>query len=95
MNSRKTGKYPAFEIHGGEPAQEEAQRMKTQTIDQMLDAGASAEEARNAMELFNFLHPGLKIKKNGRIDTAGGDKLPLGLYRSIALYFPEKEETKI
>lgn len=69
--------------------------MKTQTIDEMLDAGATDDEARNATELFNLLRPGLKVKRNGRIDTAGGDKTPLGLYRSIALYFPDKETNKI
>jgi hypothetical protein len=57
--------------------------MKTQTIDEMILAGATKEEAEKAHQLFEMLKPGLKIKNNGRIDTAFGDKTTLGLYRMI------------
>lgn len=57
--------------------------MKTTLIDQMKLAGATEEEALKASFLFEVLRPGLKIKRNGRIDTNGGDKTPLGLYRTI------------
>jgi hypothetical protein len=57
--------------------------MKIQTLTEMCDAGADDQEAANAYKLFNLLKPGLKIKKNGRIDTSGGDKTILGLYRTI------------
>jgi hypothetical protein len=57
--------------------------MKAQTIEEMVLLGATTEEAKNAIELFKLLRPGLKVKRNGRIDTTGGDKSPLGLYRTI------------
>lgn len=57
--------------------------MKTQTIEDMLNAGATREEAEASYKLFLLLAPGLKVKKNGRIDTSIGDKTPLGLYRTI------------
>jgi hypothetical protein len=50
---------------------------------EMVKQGASAEEAESAYKLFEMLKPGLKVKKNGRINTAWGDKTPLGLYRTI------------
>lgn len=61
--------------------------MKTQTIEEMENAGATAEEARAAFYLFELLKPGLKVKKNGRVETTGGDKTPLGLYRTIGSQF--------
>jgi hypothetical protein len=51
-------------------------------IDAMLQAGATADEAAAAAEFFRVLRPGLKTKRNGRIDTTHGDKTPLGLYRT-------------
>ncbi len=57
--------------------------MKTQTIEDMINQGADKQEAENAMKLWELLRPGLKVKKNGRVDTAWGDKTPLGLYRTI------------
>jgi hypothetical protein len=57
--------------------------MKTQTMEEMILQGATKDEAENAARLFELLRPGLKIKRNGRIDTSGGDKTPLGLYRTI------------
>ena len=57
--------------------------MKTQTIEEMIESGASEAEAKRASELFDLLRPGLKVKRNGRVDTAWGDKTPLGLYRTI------------
>jgi len=57
--------------------------MRTQTIDDMINHGASKDEAENAFKLWEMLKPGLKIKKNGRVDTAWGDRTPLGLYRII------------
>jgi hypothetical protein len=56
---------------------------KPPLIDQMKQAGATEEEALKASFLFEILRPGLKIKKNGRINTNSGDKTPLGLYRTI------------
>jgi hypothetical protein len=57
--------------------------MKTQTIEDMINKGADKQEAENALKLWEMLRPGLKVKKNGRVDTAWGDKTPLGLYRTI------------
>jgi hypothetical protein len=57
--------------------------MKTQTVNDMIEAGATKEEAQKAMDLFILLRPGLKVKKNGRIETTCGDKYILGLYRTI------------
>jgi hypothetical protein len=57
--------------------------MKAQTIEDMMNQGATKGEAENAFKLWKMLKPGLKIKKNGRVDTAWGDKTPLGLYRTI------------
>jgi hypothetical protein len=53
------------------------------TIKEMLDAGATQEEAEKATAMFDLLRPGLKVKGNGRVDTSYGDKTPLGLYRMI------------
>ena len=55
----------------------------THTIEGMMKSGADREEAENALKLFELLKPGLKVKRNGRIDTSGGDKTLLGLYRTI------------
>lgn len=67
--------------------------MRHQTIPQMIDAGATMEEAAGATELFELLRPGLRVKRNGRVATAEGDKTPLGLYRTIArIYQTEKGE---
>jgi hypothetical protein len=57
--------------------------MKTQTIEQMIEARATPEEAQKAMKVWKLLLPGLKVKRNGRVNTEGGDKTPLGLYRTI------------
>jgi hypothetical protein len=58
--------------------------MNKQTIfEEMINAGATKDEAENALKLWEMLRPGLKVKKNGRVDTAWGDKTPLGLYRTI------------
>ena len=57
--------------------------MKVQSISDMLDVGATEDEAIHAMRLFQLLRPGLKIKSNGRIETQGGDKTVLGVYRYI------------
>jgi hypothetical protein len=57
--------------------------MKTQTIEDMMRAGASRYEAEDATKLFDLLRPGLKVKRNGRVELVGGDKTPLGLYRTI------------
>jgi hypothetical protein len=52
-------------------------------IEDMINKGADKQEAENAMKLWELLSPGLKIKSNGRVNTAVGDKTPLGLYRTI------------
>jgi len=57
--------------------------MKTQTEQEMIIAGATREEAKKAIELWEMLKPGLKVKDNGRVDTDFGDKTPLGLYRTV------------
>jgi len=62
--------------------------MKTQNKDEMLQAGATEREAVEALALFELLRPGLKVKRNGRVDTLDGDKTPLGLYRTISKHFP-------
>ena len=61
--------------------------MKTQTIEQMIEQGATKDEAENALLLFELLRPGLRVKRNGRVDTTAGDKTPLGLYRIINAKF--------
>lgn len=58
-------------------------KTKADYMIEMVGAGATAEEAEKAYELFEMLKPGLKVKKNGRVDTRWGDKTPLGLYRTI------------
>ena len=58
-------------------------KTKADYMIEMVEAGATADEAEKAYELFENLRPGLKVKKNGRVDTAWGDKTPLGLYRTI------------
>lgn len=57
--------------------------MKTQTIDDMINAGATIDEARIATAVYAVLRPCLKIDKNGMVGTAWGTKTPLGLYRAI------------
>jgi len=57
--------------------------MKTQTVNDMVNGGATKEEAEKATRLFEMLYPCLKINKNGLISTTYGDKTPLGLYRTI------------
>jgi hypothetical protein len=39
------------------------------------------EQAKIGAALIDLL--GLKVKKNGRVDTSWGDKTPLGLYLTI------------
>jgi len=59
-------------------------KIKTRTIKEMVELdGATLEEATRAFAMFEMLRPGLKIKKNGRVDTINGDKTALGLYRAI------------
>lgn len=58
-------------------------KAKIDYIYDMLQAGASLTEAEKAYTLFQALRIGMKVKKNGRIDTAYGDKTPLGFYRMI------------
>jgi hypothetical protein len=57
--------------------------MKEQTEREMIIAGATPFEAQNAVALIELLRPCLKLKRNGRYDTNGGDKTALGLYRTI------------
>jgi len=65
--------------------------MKQQTIEDMIDVGATPSEAKRAEAIWEMLRPGLRIKSNGRVDTAGGDKTKLGLYRSILRVIEEVE----
>lgn len=46
-----------------------------------VQGGATEKEALQALSLFFILKPGLRVKKNGRVDTLVGDKTPLGLHR--------------
>ena len=50
--------------------------------DMVVQEDATYKEAESAMELFEFLRQGLRIRE-GRVMTAWGAKTPLGLYRSI------------
>jgi len=61
--------------------------MKPQSVEDMIQSGATKEEAEKATELFRVLSPGLKIKRNGRIDTTHGDKTVLGLYRTLHQFY--------
>lgn len=54
-----------------------------QPLDEMMQQGATNEEAMTALDLFALLRPGLNLKQNKRVYTDSGDKTPLGLYRSI------------
>ena len=66
--------------------------MKTQSVEEMVEAGATQEEAEKAFELFEILRPGLRVKRNGRVGTSQGDKTPLGLYRTIKRIFEENKK---
>ena len=55
--------------------------MKPQNLEDLLKL-TDAPEAMKALDLFELLRPGLRIKK-GRIETTYGDKTVLGLYRSV------------
>lgn len=57
--------------------------MKTQTIDDMINIGATPLEARIATAVFAVLRPCLKIDRHGLVSTTWGTKSPLGLYRII------------
>jgi hypothetical protein len=64
--------------------------MKLQTREQMIEAGATPQEADAALKLFEIMRPSLKIKReNGRIETTHGDKSILGWYRTC------KDNTKV
>jgi hypothetical protein len=63
-----------------------------QTINDMIEAGATEDEAERAVKLFELLRPGLRVKRNGRVDTMHGDKYPLGLYRTIRNRIMEGEK---
>ncbi len=55
-----------------------------QTKEEMIEAGASEEEAEKAIELFRILSPCLKVnRKTKRIETTHGSKTILGFYRTI------------
>lgn len=58
-------------------------KMKTQTFDDMINVGATKDEARIAIAVFSVLKPCLKIKSDGKIRTLWGEKTPLGMYRVI------------
>jgi hypothetical protein len=57
--------------------------MKKETVETLVKAGASGDEARAAIAFFELMRPALRRKReNGRFDLAGGDKNILGLYRT-------------
>lgn len=51
--------------------------------EEMFTQSAKEIDCKEALNLAKMLLPGLKIKKNGRVETAYGDKTALGLYRMI------------
>lgn len=58
--------------------------MKIETMkEDMVLAGASKEEIEQSIKLYELLKWCLKIKHNGRVETSGGDKTILGLYRML------------
>lgn len=58
--------------------------MKVQTYEEMMQAGATKNEALTALEMFRVLRPALTVKRsNGRIETTSGDKNILGFYRTM------------
>lgn len=65
--------------------------MKQQTIEEMIIAGATPTEARQAAVLLETLRPGLRVKRNGRVDTTGGDKTELGLLLTVKRILSETE----
>ncbi len=48
-----------------------------------IKPGQSNLEMRQLALFMAVFKPGLKIKRNGRIDTNWGDKSPIGLLRTI------------
>lgn len=46
------------------------------------------EQEKRGKEIIKLL--GLKMKKNGRVDTTWGDKTPLGLYRTLERFYLNK-----
>ena len=66
--------------------------MKTQTKEEMIESGATEEEAEKALKLFKLLRPALKINRaNGRIETEAGSKTVLGLYRTLRRFYVEEK----
>jgi hypothetical protein len=65
-------------------------KAKVQTIQDMVDVGATLTEAQNAMQLWKLLRPALKVGANGRVDTTEGNKTPLGFYRTIRSFIMER-----
>lgn len=58
--------------------------MKVQTFNEMIELGATPDEALRAIELFRVLRPALTVKRsNGKIATTHGDKNILGFYRTV------------
>lgn len=51
---------------------------------EMKQHGASDEEIAEVQKLYDLLRPAVRVKPNGRVETAYGDKTWLGLYRTIA-----------
>lgn len=67
--------------------------MKTITVEDLTKAGASASEARGAVDLFNLLRPALRRnQESGRFDILGGDKTELGLFRTVKRCLGENPE---
>jgi hypothetical protein len=62
-----------------------------QTINDMIRAGATEDEAKRATMVFELLRPGLKIMRNGTVETSWGSKSVLGLYRTILATIREGE----
>jgi len=58
--------------------------MKVQTCEEMIQAGATKNEALAALKMFRVLRPALTVKRsNGRIEMTHGDKTILGFYRTM------------
>lgn len=61
-------------------------RKKNVTREELEKGGATGEELEQAILFFECLNPCLYRMANGRFMTDGGDKTPLGLFRTARRY---------
>ena len=55
-----------------------------QTYAEMKSHSASDAEIAEVQKLYDLIHSAVRVKPNGRVETAYGDKTWLGLYRTLA-----------